>query len=340
MEHVEQRIDDSKIKPLELRRDIDGIGDLIQVSFDDDLTRSGQNLHEEIRSTKRVIPLVIALGWVSDYFRHIIEGFVWEDRGRIVGSVLMQRGNDKTRWHISTIATHPDYRRQGIARQLTMRAMEHAREHGAEVCVLDVRSDNAPAYELYRSLGFVHFDSSIALKLEELPSVQVQRTDDYVLRPIGYGDWQVRYDLAVRDTPPEVHAFLPVSAAHHRVTTGQQLIVPVLQWLQRRDVHWWIAEQDGQPMGYMYLAARCIKNIHELQLTIDPAHHTALTELLLCLALETLQEYPRQNVLISTRTAYTNLLSVLKRYGFVELETMHQLGAKLDHFGDQRSSRG
>ena len=212
MERAERLItSNGKIRPLELRRDIDGLGDLVQVSFDDDLARSGQNLHEEIRSIKRMIPLLTALGWVSDYFRHIINGFVWEDRGRIVGSVLVQRGNDKTRWHISTIATHPDYRRQGIARQLTIRAMEHARKHGAEICSLDVRDDNIPAYNLYRSLGFVHYDSSTVLKLEDLPSVQAKGTNGYALHPMKLSDWQIRYDLAVRDTPPEVQDFLPVA---------------------------------------------------------------------------------------------------------------------------------
>ncbi len=335
MERAEQLgIGNGKIRPIELRRDIDGLGDLAQVSFDDDLARSGRSLNEEIHSIKRAIPLIIALGWVSEYFRHIIGGFVWEDRGRIVGSVLVQQGNDKTRWYISTIATHPEYRRQGIARQLTIRAMEYAREHGAEICTLSVRSDNIPAYKLYRSLGFVHYDSSIALKLEDLPSVQAPQTNGYTLSPITVGDWQVRYDLAVRGTPPEVQDFLPVSETEYRVSTSQRWIMPLLQQLQRRDAHRWVAERDGQPVGCMYLTARRAQSTHRLRLTMDPAHRADLTELLLTLALKTLQEYPRQNVLISTRAAYTDLLAILKQYGFVEFETMHQLGAKLDHLAE------
>jgi ribosomal protein S18 acetylase RimI-like enzyme len=210
--------------------------------------------------------------------------------------------------------------------------MEHARAHGAEICILDVRADNSPAYNLYRSLGFTHYDSTTELKLEELPVVQTRLADGYSLRPLKFSDWQIRYDIAVRDTPPEVQAFLPVSEAQYRVSTFQRLVAPLLIHLQRVDAHRWAAERDGQLAGYVRLFARRSARItHALQLTIDPAHRATLAETLLTLALETLQKYPRQNVLISTRTAYTDLLALLKQYGFVEFETMHRLGAKLNH---------
>jgi hypothetical protein len=51
---------------------------------------------------------------------------------------------------------------------------------------------------------------------------------------------------------------------------------------------------------------------------------------LLTLALETLHAYPRQNALIETRTMDRDVQDVLEKYGFVEIETSHRLGAKLD----------
>lgn len=322
-----------KIRPLDIRRDLDNLGELIQASFADDLARRGGDLREEIDTIKRLVPLVIMLRGISDSFRHLFDGFVWEDQERIVASVITQRmGNDKTRWLIGTIATHPDYRHQGIARKLTTHAMEHARAHGAEVCILDVRADNSPAYNLYRSLGFTHYDNATELKLEELPVVQTRLADGYALRPLKFSEWQARYDITVRDTPPEVQAFLPISEAQYRVSALQRLLSPLLERLQRKDVHRWAAERDGQLAGYMRLSARrAARTVHNLQLVIDPAHRATLAETLLTLAIETLQKYPRQNVLISTRTAYTDLLALLKQYGFVEIETMHRLGAKLNH---------
>ena len=90
-------------------------------------------------------------------------------------------------------------------------------------------------------------------------------------------------------------------------------------------------ERGQQTVGYMRLAARRVaRTTHEISLTIDPDHRVQLGEPLITLALETLQRYPRQNTLISVRTAYDDLLALLHRYGFVEIETEHRLGLKLD----------
>jgi hypothetical protein len=56
---------------------------------------------------------------------------------------------------IANVAVHPDFRRQGIARQLTEQAIEHARLRSAPAAWLHVREDNQAAVDLYLSLGFV-----------------------------------------------------------------------------------------------------------------------------------------------------------------------------------------
>jgi ribosomal-protein-alanine N-acetyltransferase len=55
---------------------------------------------------------------------------------------------------IYNIACAPDYRRQGFARALLLRALEAARRMGLERALLEVRESNAPALGLYRSLNF------------------------------------------------------------------------------------------------------------------------------------------------------------------------------------------
>jgi ribosomal protein S18 acetylase RimI-like enzyme len=320
-----------KMRPLDIRRDLDSLADLIEATFAGELANRGDDIREEIQTAKRLVPLLTVLGRLSEDFRHLFDGFVWEDQGRIVSSVTVQRmGNDKARWLIGTVATLPDYRRQGLARKLVTQAMEHARAHGAEVCVLDVRANNPAAYNLYRSLDFVHYDSTTDLKLETLPQVQAKPIDDYTLRRMELGEWQACYELAVRETPPEVAAFLPVSKAEYRISTLRRLLIPLLMRLQRLDPHRWAAEKNNLLVGTMILIARrSTSNPHEIRLTIDSAHRAALAEPLLTLALETLQPYPRQNILLTVRTAYEDLLALLQRYGFVEIDTTHRLGAKL-----------
>jgi [ribosomal protein S18]-alanine N-acetyltransferase len=56
--------------------------------------------------------------------------------------------------HISTIATHPQWLRQGIAELLLIAMTERATEIGACVMTLEVRVSNTGAQALYRKYGF------------------------------------------------------------------------------------------------------------------------------------------------------------------------------------------
>lgn len=56
--------------------------------------------------------------------------------------------------HISTIASHPNWRRQGIGELLLLAMIDGAMEIGAEIVTLEVRVSNLPAQALYRKYGF------------------------------------------------------------------------------------------------------------------------------------------------------------------------------------------
>ena len=56
--------------------------------------------------------------------------------------------------HITTFGVHPDWRRQGIGRQLLLNLVDLARTLGAARMTLEVRVSNTPAQALYRGFGF------------------------------------------------------------------------------------------------------------------------------------------------------------------------------------------
>ncbi|RPJ40541.1 MAG: ribosomal-protein-alanine N-acetyltransferase [Chloroflexi bacterium] len=56
--------------------------------------------------------------------------------------------------HVATIATHPDYRGQGIGRRLLANGLLAASERGARLAYLEVRRGNQVAQELYKKFGF------------------------------------------------------------------------------------------------------------------------------------------------------------------------------------------
>ena len=67
-----------------------------------------------------------------------------------VGSQSVLDGAD-----MMNIAVHPDYRRQGIARELVTGLINALAEKGVKSLALEVRQSNAPAIALYEQLGFI-----------------------------------------------------------------------------------------------------------------------------------------------------------------------------------------
>ena len=78
--------------------------------------------------------------WVAEVDQHVV--------GMVVGWMLVDE------LHIATIATHPDFRRQGIARKLLSHALSHAIDEGAQSSFLEVRESNLAAQEMYRQFGY------------------------------------------------------------------------------------------------------------------------------------------------------------------------------------------
>ena len=318
-----------EIRPIDIRRDMDAIIDLIDAAFSEDLAAQGTDIRTEFKMVKKLVPVIVILRIFSETFRHVFDGFSEEDTGRMVALVNVSRSTPKSkRWVIGNVATHPDYRRKGLARKLVTRVIEHAKELDADICTLEVRSENIPAYGLYRSLGFVHFDSTSELKLESLPDVKPSELDnEYSRRSMKLTEADARYDITSREVPSEVQAFLPVNKAEFEIPLIARVFDPIARIAQKEDAYRWVFEHDGHLVGYMFLSARKVQKVaHRLTIRLLPEYSAKLFEPMLTLALYTLQKYSRNNVLMSVRSSYENQFEVLKRYGFVIYEGTHRLG--------------
>ena len=98
--------------------------------------------------------------------------------GRLVGMLVLWMIVDEA--HIATVATHPGYRRQGIASQLLVEALKSAHTEGARSDLLEVRAGNQAAQEMYRKFGFEvvgrrkryykdNYDDAVLMTLPRLP---------------------------------------------------------------------------------------------------------------------------------------------------------------------------
>lgn len=72
--------------------------------------------------------------------------------GAIVGMIVVWLIADEA--HVATLATHPDHRRQGIARRLLAHVLRQMIQEGARSSFLEVRESNVAAQEMYRTFGY------------------------------------------------------------------------------------------------------------------------------------------------------------------------------------------
>lgn len=72
--------------------------------------------------------------------------------GELVGYLCLWEVGSEL--HITNLAVHPAWRRQGIARALLGAILEDARRRGLSVAFLEVRPTNREALSLYERFGF------------------------------------------------------------------------------------------------------------------------------------------------------------------------------------------
>jgi len=139
---------------------------------------------EDVPAAHEIDVLSFTLPWPERSFRFEVTDnpaarcWTAELDHRLVGALILWMIVDEA--HIATIATHPDYRRQGIAKRLLMKALNAAYEEGAKSALLEVRASNEAALKMYEAFGFIavgrreryykdNYEDAILMTLSRLP---------------------------------------------------------------------------------------------------------------------------------------------------------------------------
>lgn len=189
------------LRPFQGRRDLAPVADLIETCFSATLDAGGRSAIQEMRVISRSGPLVWTVGRLSRVIP-LMQGFVWVEAGRIVGNISVTPAGYDGGWVIANVAVAPEYRRQGIARQLMQAAMSQIARQGA-FAVLQVDADNDGARTLYDSLGFraqrtfTRWRRAAHYRLPDAPPVSPG------LRRLAASDSDALYTLANRIRPNE-----------------------------------------------------------------------------------------------------------------------------------------
>jgi GNAT superfamily N-acetyltransferase len=130
-------------------------GDGALESFRSMLERYQEGLPQDLR----VVDLAAELGELeARYAAPEAAMFLATVSSAAAGCVAVKRFDARTA-EIKRLFVAPEFRGKGAARVLMESAVAFARELGCERVALDTERDRLrPAYELYRSLGFVHCD--------------------------------------------------------------------------------------------------------------------------------------------------------------------------------------
>jgi ribosomal protein S18 acetylase RimI-like enzyme len=143
------------LRPVDLRRDMASVADLIELAFAGRLDPTGQRMLREMRRLGRAGWIGWLVGWLTLPRAAYAQGFVWEEDGRLVGNAsLMGVEGYPGRMVLANVAVDPDHRRKGIARALVQASVDSARRRGGTKILLQVESDNQGALDLYTFLGF------------------------------------------------------------------------------------------------------------------------------------------------------------------------------------------
>lgn len=113
---------------------------------------------EDVPAVAELDRISFSLPWPERSFRFEVTDnpasrcWVADIDGRIIGVIVAWLLVDEV--HIATLATHPEFRRQGIAQALLTHVLKHGAQEGATASFLEVRASNLAAQTMYRKFGY------------------------------------------------------------------------------------------------------------------------------------------------------------------------------------------
>lgn len=227
--------------PFDVRRDLRAVADLVELCFADTLDADGRDYLRRMRSAARSAGLLRLASTATEWASVPLAGYVWRQDNQLVGNVnVIPYFVYRRRYYlIANVAVHPDYRRRGIARSLTRKAIEHAKKRKAPSVWLHVRQENEAALRLYQSLNFIERARRTSWSGQpELARVESSGVGQFISPQRR--DWEQQRAWLQRAYPPELSWHLPFNlnllrpglmGIFFRLLYG----IYIRQWALRRD---------------------------------------------------------------------------------------------------------
>ena len=304
-------------RPLNPRRDLKQVATLIEEAFGDELDAAGWAALRELQMAARLGPLLRVLTPADSRPSGIIDGYVWEEEGEVVGNVTLQRvPRFGSRFLIANVAVKKAWRGRGIASQLMLVAMDHiAREQG-RWAILQVRESNDIARGMYQRMGFADVTIEHRLRIDALPLLpDAGPSFEGSLRPLTDNDWHaVRY-LISRAVPSEARWWHPHRTAGFRAGSSPGWQRLLSRWLGVGHKMRWGLFMGEELMGVLDVEVLAF-NEHRVDLLLHPDVRESHAQPLLHHALRYLGRQPARPISATLFDYQPQAIAALNALGF------------------------
>lgn len=309
------------------RGESNAVADLWQRNPSEEFPLLGLNpmvVGQVLRRTER--PMIRFMVGLARFFgRPIFVMLVVDLEGRVMGTTLLSFPRESG--YVSGVVVDSSVRRQGHARAMLRACDEMCRRYRRPYVVLDVLSQNAPAIQLYDRWGYQRLRDQYwmvrsfgpeAPPLPDLPGTTQ-------IRPFQKSDGPPLADADNALMPAEVRRVVPRHPDDFRPPG-------VSQSLLESQTNSWVAEVDGEPVGFL---AASVSRLMEAANLSSPVFRRDVSEAvmqdLLGTALGWVQDQKAPRVVTGVADHQLQARPVLEAVGFVpkfQIHTMvHRLAA-------------
>ena len=322
------------LRPLDVRRDLGEVADLIHDAFADELDASGLSALREMRTFGHMGPFTMFLSRFSPDFHDMLDGFVWEEDDQVVGNITVQRVDSYgQRWAIANVAVARSHRGRGIARQLMTAALDYIHHRGGDWAILQVRRDNDIARGLYERMSFDVLGGLSDYRLARVPKTLAALVPPLPgLRPLQVDEWYATYELALAATPNLMHWWRPVRADHFHLYIERRLNEAFLNLMGHSRVARLVIPNAAKPKqfdAFLLLKMARWQGQHTLQLFVHPDERGKIEYPLIHHALTMLRDYPIYPIHTSIQATHQEAADALQRFGFNEMRTLLTMRKRL-----------
>lgn len=294
------------MRPLNLARDAREVSRLLMDVFSPTLDAEGRRALQNLSETP-------TLAWrVTQLTSQVDPGFVYVVNGVIVGNVSIIPTRLAGRFVIANVAVHPDFRRQGIGRQLTAAALDHLRQCQAHVALLQVDRENDTARRLYQTLGFVTLGDMTSWYASPRTLCEIADDSRLAIRPLRGREARLAFQIDIASLPPDLN--WPDATRPDTYKRG------LWQWLDsflngRQTETWVVPDEQDRPMALASIVSEWGRS-HMLALRVPVEWQTLLTRPLLAKVLRRLTYLRQRQVSIEHRADDAEMNVLLPLAGF------------------------